>query len=100
MKSFMENIPEQYQAALRDAIEAVTETRILLDQVVARFGTKEPEALRAKMGQTFEGITVTEAAVGELEALIALHEDKRALCQNLMDAAAKGLPMDGLMGEA
>lgn len=92
MQSFFEHIPERYQAQIRAAIEAVTETKMLLDQVRARFGTNDPQALRALQGRTFEGVAVTPAAVAELEALIAEHEARRAACQSLMDRAARGLP--------
>lgn len=90
MQSFFDHVPERYHATLRKAIEAVTETKILLDQVAERFGTREPEGLRERMGRTFEGIVVTPEAVQELEALVAEHEARRRACQHLMARAARG----------
>lgn len=90
MKSYMEHIPEQYHESLRQMIDQITETKMLLDQVQARFGTKNPDALRELIGQTFEAVEVTETSVSELETLIAVHEQYRTDCQQLMDRAAHG----------
>ena len=96
MSSFMDHIPQQYQGMLRESIDAVTETKILLDQVQQRFGTKAPEALRERMGQSFEGVTVTVEAVADLKNLLQMHEDRRLACQALMDRAAQGEPVDAV----
>ena len=92
MRTFMEHIPEQGQRALREAIEAVTETKLLLDQVRTRFGTNDPRELEAKMSQVCEGIPVTPEAVSDLETLRALHEERRAACRDLMERLARGDP--------
>lgn len=90
MRSYLEHVPEGFHEALRDAIEAVTETKILLDQVRARFGTTEPAQLRDLLGQTFDGYTVTVEAVAELEGLAAEHEARREACRQVMVAAGQG----------
>ena len=94
MSTFMDHVPERYHSVLRDAIDAVTETKILLDQVETRFGTREPDTLRGLMGSTFDGIVVTEEAVTELQNLLELHRERRAECQALMDTVSRG---DGAM---
>lgn len=48
MRSFLDHVPERCHDALRQAIEAVTETKQLLDQVQHRFGTNDPTALDRK----------------------------------------------------
>lgn len=90
MRSFFEHVPERHHATLREAIEAVTETKYLLDQVRARFGTHDPAMLRGLLGQVFDGIAVTPDAVAELEALAAEHEARRAACRTLLEQVAKG----------
>ncbi|HEX9843750.1 MAG TPA: hypothetical protein VGC20_13410 [bacterium] len=90
MRSFLDHVPERCHDALRQAIEAVTETKQLLDQVQHRFGTNDPTALRALVGQRHGGVTVTPDAVVELEALHAEHEARRAECRALLDWAARG----------
>ncbi len=90
MRSFMDHIPPEHHDALRDAIDAVTESKILLDQVAERFGTKEPDALESLLGQTFDGVTVTPEAVAELRALHDLHETRRQACHAIMQRIAGG----------
>jgi hypothetical protein len=90
MRSFMEHVPEHSQRALRKAIEAVTETKVLLDQVKARFGTCDPGELEQRMHEVFDGIEVTPRAVAELKSLHDLHEERRAACRSLMERIARG----------
>ena len=90
MRSFLEHVPERFHDKLRKAIEAITETKYLLDQVQSRFGTKDPARLRDMLGQQHGGVTVTPDAVAELEALCAEHEIRRDACRALMEWAAGG----------
>ena len=90
MRSFFDHVPERFHAPLREAIEAVTESKHLLDQVQARFGTREPAELEALVGRTFDGVTVTPDAVAELAALVEAHEARRAECRDLLERAARG----------
>ena len=98
MRSYLEHVPEAFHEALRDAIEAVTETKMLLDQVKVRFGTAEPAQLREMLGQSFEGYTVTPEALAELEGLVAEHENRREVCRQVM-AQAQGAGKAGQVGE-
>ena len=90
MSGFFDHIPEDRVPALREAIQAVTETKVLLDQVAGRFGTTEPAALRRMIGRTVDGIAVSEASVAQLEELLRLHEERRTACRLLMERIAAG----------
>lgn len=87
MLPFMRHIPERYRNDLREAIEGVTATKLLLDQTRTRFGTHDPIALQAMIGQVFDGATVTRDSVRELEKLRGLHEVRRVRCRKLMSHA-------------
>ena len=89
MPSFLENIPPEYHEPLREAIEAIGETRRLLDEVRERFGTIDPRELAAKPGEALGGVSAPQAA-RELEALLTLHEQRRAYCRDLMLRMARG----------
>lgn len=93
MRSFFDHVPEPFHAPLREAIEAVTETKYLLDQVQERFGTRDPAELEALVGKTFGGVTVTPDAVAELTALVEAHEARRETCRALLEQAARGGPV-------
>lgn len=90
MRSFLDHIPERFHDDLRQIIEGVTETKYMLDQVQARFGTRDPAELERLIGREFDGITVTPQAVAELTALLETHEARREACRLLMEAAARG----------
>lgn len=94
MWSFMEHVPPERHAELRQAIESVTETKMLLDRVAEVLGSRDPEALAARLGQTSGGVTVTEAVVEQVRDLCADHERRRAACRDLMAAIARGDPAD------
>jgi len=90
MANFLDHIAEQHVPELRDAIAAVHETKELLMQVQARFGTQDPAALAARIGESCDGVQVTPAAVSELESLLELHEEKFDLHVHVIgDLAAK-----------
>ncbi|MDH5191482.1 MAG: hypothetical protein OEW89_09550 [Gammaproteobacteria bacterium] len=89
MSSFFDGIPEAYQTPLQKAIDDVNETNELLRQVKKRFGTDIPDELQEKIGKEFEGITVTEEAIKELEILIDTHQERRRVCQEILDEIAK-----------
>jgi hypothetical protein len=90
MSGFFDHIPAAGVPALREAIQAVTETKVLLDQVAARFGTTKPKALRKMIGRTVDGIAVSEESVAQLEHLLRLHEERRTACRLLMESIAAG----------
>lgn len=90
MESFLSNLPEAYGASLWRAIEAINETKGMLAEVAERFGTTDPAALRARIGETCGGIRVDETAIAALETLLAIHEQRRAACLAVMQQAAKG----------
>jgi len=92
MWSFMEHIPPHGQAALRQAIESITETKVLLDRVAEVLGSHDPEALAARLGETCGDVTITEAVVGQVRDLHADHERRRTACRDLMAAIARGDP--------
>ena len=89
MESFFEGIPEKYHEELQAAIDAVNETNELLRQVKKRFGTNVPTELTEKLGEEFEGITVTQEAIDELKELSTLHESRRQACQAILDEISK-----------
>lgn len=95
MANFLDHIPEQHAPALRDAITAVHETKGLLMQVQARFGTQDPAALAVRIGEDCDGVQVTPEAVSELEALLALHEERRLACRALMERITGAAPAEG-----
>lgn len=90
MDDFLKNIPEDLHAPLTQAIEAVQEARMMLDEVKERFGTTEPESLRARLGETCDGIVIGEETVEALQALHTMHEERRQACRRLMEQVGGG----------
>ncbi|HKJ00295.1 MAG TPA: hypothetical protein VKB51_17615 [bacterium] len=86
----MTHIPEAYRSALQGAIEAVTETKAMLGEVAQRFGTADPEALQARIGEACSDTVIDESTVTALRALLATHEVRREACRLLMEDAANG----------
>ena len=90
MDDFLRHVPDDFQAPLTRVIEAITESKVMLDEVAQRYGTTDPEELRERVGEVCDGIEISEETVGALEALHEMHEQRRELCRRLMDDANAG----------
>lgn len=98
METFL-HVPEAYGESLWRAIEAINETKAMLAGVEERFGTTDPEALGARIGEECKGVCVDETVIAALEALLAVHEQRRAACLALMQQAAHGRATEPSAGE-
>jgi len=88
MRSFFDNVPEEYIPELRDVIQSMRETQGLLQHVRERYGTDVPDELRKKIGEEFDGVEVTEETIKELETLTELHEERRTAIKEVFQRIA------------
>lgn len=92
MDDFFRNIPEAYHEPLDAAIAAINESKAMLADVQARFGTADPARLRQRMGESCGDAVIGEETVAALEELLAHHEERREACRALLERIAGGRP--------